>query len=118
MRSNGSGISFLFQVHHIRLRGGQHASEGRVEIFLDGKWGTICHEHWDINDANVVCKQLGFGTAEKAIRWAEYGQGTVPVCHLDSFLLSFLVIQINNKSNLISISFILTKYFESDLLRS
>ena len=64
---------------NIRLRGGQLPSEGRVEVFRTGIWGTVCHNDWDINDANVVCKQLGYGTARKAVRWGEYGQGIVPV---------------------------------------
>ena len=67
----------------IRLRGGQLPSEGRVEIFRGGAWGTVCHDGWDINDANVVCKQLGFGTAKEAVRSAELGQGAIRVerCH-------------------------------------
>ena len=63
----------------MRLRGGQRNSEGRVEVFKNGSWSTICHDSWDLNDANVVCKQLGLGTARKAVRWGEYGLGTVPV---------------------------------------
>eukprot|EP00794_Sanderia_malayensis_P020028 gene20028-21991_t len=64
---------------YVRLRAGQLESEGRVELFIHGEWGTVCDRNWDLADANVVCKQLGFGSAAKAVHWAEYGQGTTRV---------------------------------------
>ena len=44
----------------VRLSGGRISSEGFVEICFNGHWGTICHNGWDENDANVLCGELGF----------------------------------------------------------
>ena len=54
--------------------------EGRVEVFHNDQWGTVCDEQWDEQDAEVLCRQLGYGNVS-AIAWgaAKFGRGTGPV---------------------------------------
>ena len=59
----------------VRIVGGKVATEGRVEVFYGGQWGTVCDDDWDIADANVVCRQLGFPGATTAWQSAHFGQG-------------------------------------------
>ena len=59
-----SFLNATFFTVPVRLAGINGANyAGRVEVFYEGKWGKICRNEWDINDAKVVCRQLGFQSA-------------------------------------------------------
>ena len=47
-----------------------------MEIFYNGNWGSVCDDGWDINDARVVCRQLGFPNVDSAPRSARFGAGS------------------------------------------
>lgn len=81
----------------VRLAEGNTLTEGRVELCRNDVWGTVCSNGMDIEDARVVCRQLGFSTAGRFTHLAvvnlkenlflgsllrtnsEYGQGYGPI---------------------------------------
>ena len=54
--------------YDIRLVGGAYAWEGRVEVSVNGEWGTVCSPTINITDANVMCRQLGYPRALSEFR--------------------------------------------------
>lgn len=64
----------------LRLRGPLSANgTGRVEVLYDRQWGKICSSGWDIEDARVACRQLGYVDAVAALRGSQVptGYGTI-----------------------------------------
>eukprot|EP00057_Strongylocentrotus_purpuratus_P008416 XP_011662890.1 PREDICTED: deleted in malignant brain tumors 1 protein [Strongylocentrotus purpuratus] len=64
------------QETNIRLVSGSTIRVGRVEVLYNGEWGTVCDSGWDMQDARVVCRSLGFGQALEAVSGAGFGEGT------------------------------------------
>ncbi|XP_065193763.1 sushi, von Willebrand factor type A, EGF and pentraxin domain-containing protein 1-like isoform X4 [Sycon ciliatum] len=62
----------------VRIVGtGRNPLKGRVEVRHNGVWGTVCDDQWDLFDAAVVCRQLGFTRAVAALQ--RYGGGSAPI---------------------------------------
>eukprot|EP00057_Strongylocentrotus_purpuratus_P021945 XP_011676419.1 PREDICTED: deleted in malignant brain tumors 1 protein isoform X2 [Strongylocentrotus purpuratus] len=60
----------------LRLSGGADENEGRIEIFHDREWGTVCDDSWDIQDGVVVCRQLGYFGVDTVYTGAHFGEGS------------------------------------------
>ena len=71
-------LFYLLDVN-IRLVGGSSYNEGRVEMYYNYQWGTVCDDGWDDIDAGVVCRQLGFGSTGSSYSNAYFGQGSGPI---------------------------------------
>lgn len=70
-------ISIVKAQVNVRLGGtGATASQGRVEVFYNGTWGTVCDDQFDSADAGVVCRMLGFNEGGVAILNGTFGAGT------------------------------------------
>ncbi|XP_073093187.1 neurotrypsin isoform X5 [Manis javanica] len=67
----------------IRLMDGENKKEGRVEVFINGQWGTICDDGWSDKDAAVICRQLGYKGPARARTMAYFGEGKGPI-HVDN----------------------------------
>ena len=62
---------------YLRLRGSGRSDRGRLEIYRSGYgWLTVCDHFWDMNEAKVICRELGFTGATAVRANSYYGAGT------------------------------------------
>ncbi|XP_066566134.1 scavenger receptor cysteine-rich type 1 protein M130 [Amia ocellicauda] len=59
----------------IRLVNGQSRCSGRVEVYYNDQWGTVCDDGWTLANAEVVCRELGCPRAVDALGQAQFGKG-------------------------------------------
>ncbi|KAL8600823.1 hypothetical protein ACOMHN_056481 [Nucella lapillus] len=70
----------------IRLVGGGRGTEGRVEVFTNGYWGTVCDDHFGHYDAIVACRMMGYESVVPEVHSGSYygsGQGTIWLDEVD-----------------------------------
>ncbi|GAB6027480.1 Lysyl oxidase 3 [Chamberlinius hualienensis] len=68
-----NGTRRRITIGKVRVVGGRRPNEGNVEVFYMGRWGSVCDDEWDMREANVTCRQLGYQRALKFTHNSQFG---------------------------------------------
>uniref|UniRef100_A0A8C2A6K4 Soluble scavenger receptor cysteine-rich domain-containing protein SSC5D n=1 Tax=Cyprinus carpio TaxID=7962 RepID=A0A8C2A6K4_CYPCA len=84
--SNGWGVHNCVHANdagvvcrEVRLVNTNNTCQGTVQVYHDGRWGTVCHNSWDIADGLVLCRELGCGGNAEPLAGAYFGAGDGPI---------------------------------------
>ena len=69
----------------VRLSKGDYISEGLVEVYCNGEWGTICDDGIDDDEADTICVQLGY---TKASSWDNL---KLYVCKIHMYIILYYI---------------------------
>uniref|UniRef100_A0A1X7SXN5 SRCR domain-containing protein n=1 Tax=Amphimedon queenslandica TaxID=400682 RepID=A0A1X7SXN5_AMPQE len=69
----------------VRLQDGDYSNEGRVEVYCNGQWGTICSDGFDSTDANTLCKQLGYDGYDKFNHTSRFNDSIQPIWNTNMY---------------------------------
>ncbi|XP_059506820.1 deleted in malignant brain tumors 1 protein [Stegostoma tigrinum] len=76
--TEGAGVICSGEDWQLRLANGESICEGRVEVYYDGVWRRVVDTEWNLNEAEVVCRQLKCGSAINIYNHLKFGKGTGP----------------------------------------
>ena len=67
---------YYFPAGALRLLGSSEGPKGRLEIYHNGTWGTVCNNRFDVTEANSACRQLGFSKSTRRGTVGDFGYET------------------------------------------
>ena len=73
-----------------RTRAGAVPWAGRLEVNVNGEWGTVCDSDFDMKEANIVCRAMGYGSAKSFQVRASYGKGVGKIHYSNLRLVHYL----------------------------
>ena len=75
----------------VRLVGNADGDEGRLEVCVNGAWGTVCSDGFDTNDASVACQSLeGFSGSGESCDYKMIGTIVIELIELLASLVNFM----------------------------